>query len=242
MASSISSAGRPQTAAPSLGDTEPFKTRDAHGMVTTPMRGFGPKGFTSVAAVCCGTGHCLAVTTEGQPYVWGSDAVGQLGLGEDQGERLVTTPRFVEAFRGHIVERVWAGGDASFALTSEPSALFSWGGNLYGQLGQGHDHTAMKAPHSVVGMDASKLTEMNVGFTHAMAVVAGTVWAWGRGGNGQLGGPPVPKRNRPWLVVALDAASHSATFSQVACGNSHSAAVTSDGRVLTWGALKAKTL
>jgi hypothetical protein len=42
-------------------------------------------------------------------------------------------------------------------------------------------------------------------------------------------------RNRPQLVVSLDAASRGAAFSRVACGDSHSAAVAKDGSLYCWG-------
>ena len=160
------------------------------------------------------------------------------------------------SFRGHIVEKarrppkafppaqpaqanrlpaqVWCGGDSSFALTTT-SALFSWGANQHGQLGQGHDRPSEPTPHSVVAVDAAKMTMLSVGRWHTLAVVAGTVWSWGRGCHGQLGWSGQPKMNRPRLVKNVDTAIKSALVVGVSAGENHSAAWTGDGRVVTWG-------
>ncbi len=200
------------------------------------VHGFGPKGNTAVTSLACGSAHCIAVTSEGQPYGWGSDLNGQLGLGgpEAGNGSVVPTPVLISSFRGHIVEKVWCGGGSSFALTSN-SSLFSWGSNLYGQLGQGHDRTSEPTPHSVVALDATKLSFLAVGRMHTLAVVDGTVWSWGRGCHGQLGTGYSPTMNRPRMVTSVDAAVKGATIASVSCGDNHSAALTKDGRIVTWG-------
>ena len=120
------------------------------GFATHHVVGFGPMGNTAVTCVACGASHCIAVTSEGQPYGWGSDISGQLGLGgpEAGNGSVVPVPMLISSFRGHVVEKVWCGGDASFALTSN-AALFSWGSNLHGQLGQGHDRTSEPVRFSI---------------------------------------------------------------------------------------------
>jgi len=206
------------------------------GFATHAVVGFGPTGNTAVTGVACGSCHCIAVTSEGQPYGWGSDISGQLGLGgpEAGNGSVVPNPMLISSFRGHVVEKVWCGGDASFALTSN-AALFSWGSNLYGQLGQGHDRTSEATPHSVVALDASKMSCLSVGKMHTLAVVAGTVWSWGRGCHGQLGTGYNPTMNRPRLVTSIDSVTKGAQMSAVSCGDNHSAAITKDGRLVTWG-------
>lgn len=206
------------------------------GFAVEEVHGFGPKGNTAVTGVACGSAHCIAVTSEGQPYGWGSDVNGQLGLGgpEAGNGSVVPAPMLISSFRGHVVEKVWCGGDASFALTSNAS-LFSWGSNLYGQLGQGHDRTSAPTPHSVVALDATKMSCLAVGRMHTLAVVEGTVWSWGRGCHGQLGTGTHPSMNRPRLVTSIDAAVNRAPIASVSCGDNHSAALTKDGRIVTWG-------
>ena len=200
------------------------------------VRSFGPTGNTAVTALACGSAHCIAVTSEGQPYSWGSDLKGQLGLGGPEAGygSVIPAPVLISSFRGHFVEKVWCGGDSSFVLTSN-SALFSWGCNLYGQLGQGHDRTTEPTPHSVVALDAAKLNFLAVGRMHSLAVVDGTVWSWGRGSHGQLGTGYNPTMNRPRMVTAVDTAVKGAAIASVSCGDNHSVALTKDGRIVTWG-------
>lgn len=200
------------------------------------VHGFGPTGNTAVTSLACGSAHCIAVTSEGQPYGWGSDLNGQLGLGgpEAGNGSIVPMPVLISSFRGHIVEKVWCGGDSSFAMTSK-SSLFSWGSNLYGQLGQGHDRTSEATPHSVVALDATKMSDLAVGRMHTLAVVDGTVWSWGRGCHGQLGTGYSPTMNRPRLVTSIDAVVKGAAITSASCGDNHSAALTKDGQIVTWG-------
>lgn len=200
------------------------------------VHGFGPTGNTAVTSLACGSAHCIAVTSEGQPYGWGSDLNGQLGLGGPEAGHgsVVPVPVLISSFRGHIVEQVWCGGNSSFALTSKAS-LFSWGSNLHGQLGQGHDRTSEPTPHSVVALDATKMSFLDVGRMHTLCVVDGTVWSWGRGCHGQLGTGYNPKMNRPRMVTSIDSTVKGTAIASVSCGDNHSAALTKDGRMVTWG-------
>jgi alpha-tubulin suppressor-like RCC1 family protein len=76
----------------------------------------------------------------------------------------------------------------------------------------------------------------------------GRLWTWGDGGLGQLGHADTCTRLVPAMVeplcfaLARDVAAadgshkHSSRLSMVACGHYHTAAVTADGRLFTWGA------
>lgn len=112
-------------------------------------------------------------------------------------------PVRIDVFSGHTVERVWCGGDCSFAWT-RAGTLFSWGANTFGQLGQGHERPIVPSPQTVVGMDCSKVTELACGGSHTVAICDGVVWAWGRGVHGQLGfGGFAAKQRVPRLALNL---------------------------------------
>ena len=49
------------------------------------------EGVSGVVKLAAGAAHSLALTEDGQVWVWGSNTEGQLGLGEDS-EEMVYTP------------------------------------------------------------------------------------------------------------------------------------------------------
>jgi RHS repeat-associated protein len=77
------------------------------------------------------TGHCLAVTTEGNVYSWGANDAGQLGEGT-RTDRLTA----VQVPSLSKIESVAAGSFHSTAVAAD-GAIYSWGDNDFGQLGGG---------------------------------------------------------------------------------------------------------
>lgn len=89
----------------------------------------GPS-FVDVAA---GSGHALALASDGTLYAWGLNDVGQLGDGTTSARSL---PGPVTAPAGTTFVAVDAGGSHALALT-DGGALLAWGWNARGQLGDG---------------------------------------------------------------------------------------------------------
>ena len=92
-----------------------------------------------VRAIAASESHSLAVTVEGDLYSWGSDRFGQLGLGTvggptDAANRIVTTPRRVDALRKMSVVSAAAGEAHSLCFTKD-GELYAWGSNQHCQLG-----------------------------------------------------------------------------------------------------------
>lgn len=177
--------------------------------------------FTAVAA---GGDHSLARTDAGTVYAWGSNMFGQLGNGATGGFN--STPALVGLPSG--VTAVAAGGFHSLALASN-GAVYAWGANTFGQLGDGATTTSTPTPVQVPSLQASQIA---AGGTHSLAVTtSGSIYGWGNNGSGQLGDGTTT--NRP-LPVAVTPPS-GVTFSSVAAGDTHSEALTTAGSVYSWG-------
>jgi alpha-tubulin suppressor-like RCC1 family protein len=179
-----------------------------------------PPGIVQVAA---GRGHGAAVAADGSVWTWGSNDRGQLGYptpGVDS-----PTPHQVPALSG--VKQVAAGDDFTVALRSN-GEVWTWGGNKYGQLGDG-TYTARSTPArnlAVYGM-----TQVSAGRLFALARRPGSVWAWGSNAGGVLGnGSTVPASATP---VIVDRRTQSAT--QIVAGFHHAFAVDPDGSLWAWG-------
>ena len=87
----------------------------------------------SFKQVSAGDYHSLGLTNDGAVYAWGNNGAVQLGDGTTTNR---TTPTLVTALSGQTVTAVAGGGSHSLALTST-GAVYAWGDNYEGQLGDG---------------------------------------------------------------------------------------------------------
>jgi alpha-tubulin suppressor-like RCC1 family protein len=140
------------------------------------------------------------------------------------------TPSAVRQAAYEIDGMVAAGGTHNLALDEE-GRVWVWGGNGNGQLGDGST-VSRTAPYRLPTFSASPVVSIAAGKTHSLALTDdGRVWAWGLNNNGQLGDGSTTQRPSP---VELPAFSPSVVVA-LAAGEGHSAALTADGRVWTWG-------
>jgi alpha-tubulin suppressor-like RCC1 family protein len=192
----------------------------------TPVRVILPGGAKAVA-VAAGSSHSLAVTTTGMVYAWGSNEYGQLGDGTTTDRH---SPVAVKLPAGAKVIAVGACYNYSVALTSAGRVL-AWGHNRSGQLGDGNRRNSdvpvrVKLPARVT------VTAIAAGGYQGLALTsAGTVLAWGDGGNGQLGNGGTHSSDVP-VLVKLPAGTK---VTRIGAGSLFSLALTSSGRVLAWG-------
>jgi alpha-tubulin suppressor-like RCC1 family protein len=116
---------------------------------------------------------------------------------------------------------------AAPALASPPSTPLTWGGNAFGQLGDGTT-VGHRNPMPVMGITGA--IDIAAGREHALALMGdGTVRAWGRNNFGQIGDGSTPNRPAPVTVPGL------AGVTDVASGHNHSMALLSNGTVRAWG-------
>ncbi|KAL8272955.1 hypothetical protein Esti_003123 [Eimeria stiedai] len=167
--------------------------------VTLPSRGHagGPSAAdqeedSKAVAVACGEGHCLALTSDGRVYAWGSNSYGQLGVGGSP--RVVQAPELVTALKEHRVTAISCGALHSLCLT-EKGTVFVWG---YGKDGQCAQPSRLDVPLPLQveaagegplgGPQMGPCTHVSGGEGHSLAVCGkGRLFMWGRGREGQLG-------------------------------------------------------
>lgn len=108
-----------------------------------------------------------AITTTGQVYSWG----------------LSSSPAFVPGITGFAT--ALGGGSLSGYAVTRDGAVWAWGDDRYGQLGDGKttsESTAIKVP------GLPPIVAVAAGFYHAVALdTSGGVWAWGDNVDGQVG-------------------------------------------------------
>ncbi|CAG5121445.1 unnamed protein product, partial [Candidula unifasciata] len=176
--------------------------------------------------VACGRSHTLISTEAGHIYSFGSNCEGQLGIADAPDQY---TPRHVVSLVPAHYTMLSAGSDSSMALT-EDGRLFVWGGNEDGKLGLGEDIPSSSVPehlefdHPVVCVSC--------GYYHTAVVTGdGKLYTMGESDGGKLGLPADVKNTKvPNHVTAIPD-----PVKWVACGSSHTIALTEFGEVYVFG-------
>lgn len=140
------------------------------------------------------TSSFYAITENGELYVWGYNGSGQLGVG-DKIDR--NTPEKIN-LSGKIKTLKTSEGLVYAIL--EDGSLYAWGRNLHGQLGIGDDmdrDTPTKIT-AITGMIKELITN-NYYSTYAI-MEDGSLYAWGRNYDGELGVGDKVNKNTPTKV------------------------------------------
>lgn len=210
--------------------------------------GLGGVGILeSIKQVDAGSGNfTLALSTCGDTvYSWGENNEGQLGDGTFTQRNAPIRVRGIGGV-GFLQDiRFISGGNGeSFALTENDEVL-SWGGNDFGQLGQGTTSAGEVFPNYVLTGPGTRLTDVKFvdgGDDFGVALKNdGTVWFWGKDARG-VGGQNVdvadPGVTRTYAVQVRDASGVGflQNITKITAGDRHILALSSEDILWSWGA------
>ncbi|BDR52141.1 hypothetical protein KIM372_00480 [Bombiscardovia nodaiensis] len=193
---------------------------------------FAPVQFIRV---CAGYQYSLAIGVDGKTYAWGLNRHGQLGYVSNNGTMGANTLPLPVQTDQHFTS-LSAGGYHTLALTADGTA-YSWGDNVFGELGRTGTNTSQPAPVNT----SAKFTQISAGLSeeddstqcgHSLALATdGTIYSWGHNGYGELG------RTTANYQVNADPQPINSTlrFISVSAGENHSLAVDQSGRGYAWG-------
>lgn len=203
----------------------------------------------NVRQVAAGQFHSLAVSERGEVFAFGCDDTGQLGLGRGHGynpyqlyetslqARLanVTVPERIAALAGRHIVAVAAGTHHSLFLSRE-GHVFSCGMDKYGKgrLGYKVDQqdNIQKLPLMIECLSQHRVVDISAGEAHSLVVTdAGVLFGFGSNVNGQLGLGMADTQSH--LPTPVSVAGEPVV--QAVAGQQHSLAVTSCGRVYSFG-------
>ncbi|XP_016849281.1 E3 ISG15--protein ligase HERC5 isoform X2 [Anolis carolinensis] len=140
-------------------------------------------------------------------------------------------PRLLKELGNKRIVQIACGDHHSMAL-SEGGELFAWGQNEYGQLGVGRKSSTIGQPQPVWPLENVPLAQIAAGSAHSMALsLSGTVFSWGKNAFGQLGLGDTAERCFPMHVKALE----DKRIAFISCGGEHTAVLSKDGMVCTFG-------
>jgi alpha-tubulin suppressor-like RCC1 family protein len=184
---------------------------------TTWNIGSNPKSWTLVSA---GNSYIAAIDTTGALYTWGLNSFGNLGDGTIKSK---LSPVKIGSSSWSAVS---AGNWFSMAIDTT-GILYTWGYNALGQLGDGT--TTYKS--SPVQIGTSSWSKVSAGNNYSSAIdITGALYTWGLNSTGQLGDGTTVNKSSPVQI-----GSSSWTSVSTCKETSHTAALTSNNKLFTWG-------
>lgn len=170
-----------------------------------------PRG--KVVKIACGSYHSFALDKDGKVWGWGLNNFGEVGVEGNAGEdnAVILRPAKITLLEDHVIRCIDGGGHHTVAC-NEKGELITWG----------------RVDGSQVGIDPGTLTEENAIFDDRKApriLVVPTVVP------GKSPPPSPPMHFRTQLIAPIGISD----IVSVAAGTDNSFALTSDGKVYSWG-------
>ena len=189
--------------------------------------------FTDFIETGLGYYHSVSITGDGKVYTWGLNDEGQLGDGTT-----TSTHQFDIGDEDKIV-MVESGARHSIVLSSE-GRVFAWGLNSNGQIGDSTLTTRLD-PVEITGRfdlyPGEYIVTISSGSFHSGAITSqGRVFMWGANSSGQLGDSSTQFKPVPYNITNRFSLYYQETIVQLDLGFRGTAAITSQGRIFTWGA------
>jgi alpha-tubulin suppressor-like RCC1 family protein len=236
-----------------LGLGDPSKLRDqSDGIPICPnaalLKGF--KQSDSICGLTAGYAFSVALTENGEMYLWGNNNHGQCSVGSQlRSDNVRVCQPLKVGMRSTKVVDVACGSFFVVVLTATNTVL-SWG--LVSVLGLGPEEDVIRlvdpkwvmqssskekrnvvlCPCKVSALDGKGIVQVVAGQWHVLAVGAdGAVYSWGVGHQGRLGHGTPTQEFRPRRMDAL----REVNITQAACGSFHSCVLSDDGRVFVFG-------
>jgi len=193
----------------------------------------GEDFLSEIKFITAGDTHAIAIKENGTVWAWGNNNSGQLGDGTTIRR---STPVQVrggnsgEEYLSDIIS-VSAGNVHSIALKDNKN-VYTWGGNKYGQLGDG-SNTNKNTPQLIMDNDweSSFITAIDAGAHYTVALdIDGKAWIWGINNYGQLGDDTDIERNIPEEINFLED-----RVGFITCGKAHIMTIQKNGEIWGWG-------
>ncbi|ODM97024.1 putative E3 ubiquitin-protein ligase HERC1 [Orchesella cincta] len=181
--------------------------------------------FADIESVEAGQYCTFAVNANGTLSACGKGCYGRLGLGDSSNQPIPKQLPISTDVKFKCVSSSKGSDGHTLSLTHD-GVIYSWGDGDYGKLGHGGVATE-KYPKQIQGALIGKVVVcISAGFRHSACVTdTGELYTWGEGEAGRLGHGDTNDRQVPTLVKDV------CNVGIVACGGSHTIAVSKCGRI-----------
>jgi alpha-tubulin suppressor-like RCC1 family protein len=184
----------------------------------------------TVTSISSGSGGTCVVAS-GAVYCWGRYSI--LGTGVYDNSAIPTPVDATGALAGKVVTSVSVGSNFACALAS--GAVFCWGENSNGQLGNSAT-VASLVPVAVTTsgvLSGKTVTSVSAGEAHACAIASGQAFCWGGNFHGELGNATSIPASAPGAVDVTGVFAGK-TISSISAGFYFTCAIAS-GAAFCWG-------
>ncbi|CAI5655741.1 unnamed protein product [Oreochromis niloticus] len=182
--------------------------------------------WAPIKMLSAGCNTSAALTEDGRLFMWGDNSVGQIAFGD---EGFAAEPREV-----HVGEAViWVScGYKHSAFVTVYGRLYTFGESANGRLGLQKEQLANhRVPQQVQGV-LGHVTRVCCGGEHTVVLTEKNVYTFGRGQYGQLGhGTFLFEVHLPKALQHFC----NSKVRHIACGENHTAVVTDNGLLYTFG-------
>ena len=193
---------------------------------TTPSQITTNIGSLTISAIACGGYHTVFLTNDGKVYYCGLNNHGQLGQSTS-----TTTPSQITTNIGSLTISAIACGFYHTVFLTNDGKVYSYGDNVYGQLGRTLDTANPQTTPSIIStLNSFTISAIACGGSHTVFLTNdGKVYSCGLNNHGQLG--QSTSTTTPSIISTLN----SFTISAIACGGGHTVFLTNDGKVYSCG-------
>lgn len=197
---------------------------------------YTPRLFQESAA---GFGFTISLSDDGHIYSAGKNNKGQLGNGTDQDAFTpVDITEHFDLAENETIAAVAAGWSHGYALSSDGN-LFSWGNNLYGQLGNGNTKTSTTPIDITSNFDLyedEEIISVESGYYHGMVLTSeGRVMTWGINYQNELGDGTATPSVSPVDITPLFSMDSDCKIISIESFAHHSFALSSCNGLYGWG-------
>lgn len=173
--------------------------------------------------ISAGFEYSLAIKTDGTLWNWGKILI--YTTYDSQAYTSIISPTKVGTDSDWI--SVSAGDDHYVGLKADHS-IRVWGGNRYGQLGNGTIILGKLVPTAITS--GNNIEKIAASKTHTLAIKTdGSLWAWGDNQFGQLGDGTTTSRSVPTIIGS------DFDWVDISSTNTHSIALKNNGTLWVWG-------
>jgi uncharacterized repeat protein (TIGR02543 family) len=219
-----------------LGDGSSINRNNPTDITST----FGLKTGERIIKISLGVFHSSALSSIGRVFMWGWSGDGQLGIGESgvyKTSPIDITNRFNLINSDKIID-ISIGGYHSSALSSS-GRVFMWGKNNDGRLGDGfvlNQELPIEITSNFNLPFGERIIDLNLGFGISSAIsTTGKIFTWGFNGAGHLGDGTVQNKQLPIQINSFFILNPGESIIDLKMGRDHSIAISSEGRIFTWG-------
>lgn len=190
------------------------------------------KAVSGSSAAAGGADFFAAIRQDGSLWTWGWTIDGALGAN-------ATVSRSSPATTAGTNLTTWVKVSANHGTTAaiqNNGSLWTWGRGTYGKLGS-NATTNRSSPLTTAGAPAAGASDtwqhVSVGGAFMCGIKTdGVLYSWGGNFLGQLGNGITTSRTSPASAVASTVINN---WNYISCGYTHSAGITNDGKLWTWG-------